>query len=220
MKYGICIAVCAALSAAPAFSANLITNGGFEADAVGSSTISAWQVALGAGDGIDVTSGQGYQSCCASYGSAASLANQFIAFGGGDSGNAALISQSFNTTASLYTVSFDTGAFGGEQTITATAFDALTNAVLGTLSVTAPGTNNFDSMFTTSFFSFLGAGNAVKLSFTAAGSATRSRDAFLDNVSVIGAAVPEPASWVMMLGGFGLIGGALRSSRRTSVSFG
>ena len=32
--------------------------------------------------------------------------------------------------------------------------------------------------------------------------------------------VPEPASWAMMLGGFGMIGGAMRSRRRTAVSFG
>ena len=39
-------------------------------------------------------------------------------------------------------------------------------------------------------------------------------------VSVPGA-VPEPASWAMMLGGFGLIGGTLRASRRKAqISFG
>lgn len=33
--------------------------------------------------------------------------------------------------------------------------------------------------------------------------------------------VPEPASWAMMVGGFGLVGGAMRSRRRTSaVRFG
>ena len=31
---------------------------------------------------------------------------------------------------------------------------------------------------------------------------------------------PEPASWAMMLGGFGMIGGAMRSRRKTAVSFG
>jgi hypothetical protein len=31
--------------------------------------------------------------------------------------------------------------------------------------------------------------------------------------------VPEPASWAMMLGGFGAIGGTLRSRRKASVSF-
>jgi len=34
------------------------------------------------------------------------------------------------------------------------------------------------------------------------------------------AGVPEPASWAMMLGGFGVIGGAMRSRRRSAVSFG
>ena len=33
-------------------------------------------------------------------------------------------------------------------------------------------------------------------------------------------AVPEPASWAMMVGGFGLIGGGLRQRRRASVGFG
>ena len=31
--------------------------------------------------------------------------------------------------------------------------------------------------------------------------------------------VPEPASWAMMLGGFGLVGGAMRARRKTSVTF-
>lgn len=31
---------------------------------------------------------------------------------------------------------------------------------------------------------------------------------------------PEPASWALMLGGFGLVGGALRNRRRMAVSFG
>ena len=33
------------------------------------------------------------------------------------------------------------------------------------------------------------------------------------------AAVPEPASWALMLGGFGAIGGAMRSRRKTIVNF-
>lgn len=36
----------------------------------------------------------------------------------------------------------------------------------------------------------------------------------------ISESVPEPASWAMMLGGFGLIGGAMRSRRKAAVSFG
>jgi len=32
--------------------------------------------------------------------------------------------------------------------------------------------------------------------------------------------VPEPASWALMLGGFGLVGGAMRRRQRTAISFG
>ena len=44
----------------------------------------------------------------------------------------------------------------------------------------------------------------------------------LETLSINGgvAAVPEPASWALMLGGFAAIGGALRMRRRTAVSFG
>ena len=42
-------------------------------------------------------------------------------------------------------------------------------------------------------------------------------------VNVIGkfetGSVPEPASWAMMLGGFGAIGGAMRARRKAAVSF-
>ncbi|RYE70329.1 MAG: CHRD domain-containing protein, partial [Oxalobacteraceae bacterium] len=34
------------------------------------------------------------------------------------------------------------------------------------------------------------------------------------------AAVPEPASWVVMLSGFGVVGGAMRGRRKRAVSFG
>jgi hypothetical protein len=38
--------------------------------------------------------------------------------------------------------------------------------------------------------------------------------------SAVSGAVPEPASWALMLGGFGAIGGAMRSRRKAAVSFG
>ena len=40
------------------------------------------------------------------------------------------------------------------------------------------------------------------------------------SATVTSGAVPEPATWALMLGGFGLAGGALRTSRRKVVSFG
>jgi len=42
---------------------------------------------------------------------------------------------------------------------------------------------------------------------------------FFDDVSVVQSSpAPEPASWALMLGGFGLVGGAMRA-RRKAVSF-
>jgi hypothetical protein len=38
--------------------------------------------------------------------------------------------------------------------------------------------------------------------------------AYHANAASVTAAVPEPATWAMMLGGFGLVGGAMRSARR------
>lgn len=55
------------------------------------------------------------------------------------------------------------------------------------------------------------AGDSYTLNFT--GSATDDRTAFIDNVSL--AVVPEPATWGLMIAGFGLVGFAAR--RRRSV---
>jgi len=40
---------------------------------------------------------------------------------------------------------------------------------------------------------------------------------YFDNFSISG--VPEPASWAMMVGGFGLVGGAMRARRKAMLSF-
>ena len=46
----------------------------------------------------------------------------------------------------------------------------------------------------------------------------RSYDIVWDNLNATGA-VPEPATWAMMIGGFGLLGGAMRRRGTTAVSF-
>jgi PEP-CTERM motif len=57
-------------------------------------------------------------------------------------------------------------------------------------------------------------GNAVDLT------GTITMLSHMDEGSQDTAAVPEPASWALMLGGFGMLGGILRSRRRVTVSFG
>jgi hypothetical protein len=62
------------------------------------------------------------------------------------------------------------------------------------------------------------------------GLSTSDNTAFLDDISLTGRlgrpgdgialAVPEPASWALMLGGFGMVGAAMRSRRKSAVGFG
>lgn len=42
---------------------------------------------------------------------------------------------------------------------------------------------------------------------------------FTGNVTFDAVAVPEPAAWALMLGGFGLVGGAMRRRDRTRVTY-
>jgi len=41
----------------------------------------------------------------------------------------------------------------------------------------------------------------------------------ITNFNAPAGAVPEPASWAMMVGGFGLVGGALRNRRKVAIRF-
>jgi hypothetical protein len=42
---------------------------------------------------------------------------------------------------------------------------------------------------------------------------------FVTSGAALGNAVPEPAAWAMMLGGFGAVGGAMRARRRARLRF-
>ncbi len=66
-------------------------------------------------------------------------------------------------------------------------------------------------------FVFTATATSEVLSFLAVGTpAGRPPFSLLDGVSA--AAVPEPASWALMIGGLGLVGGALRSRRTGTVA--
>jgi hypothetical protein len=79
---------------------------------------------------------------------------------------------------------------------------------------------NFLGVYTPLSYSVTGIGNDL---LSIVGISTSGYNRF-DNVSALqtaaptGGAVPEPASWALMLGGFGLVGGMLRNRRR-SVAF-
>ena len=106
----------------------------------------------------------------------------------------------FTTTASdfsFFNVSF--------SDVTATAFDALGNA-LGTIT----DTNGFEvERFT---FAFDG---IKRVEFSAVPGESFGVDRFSFDL----AAVPEPATWGLMIGGVGMVGGAMRRRRAARVTF-
>lgn len=70
-----------------------------------------------------------------------------------------------------------------------------------------------DSAFTTRTVTFVSNGNA--LTFASANIGGPDASAAIDDIAV--SAVPEAATWAMMLAGFGMIGFALRRRAKTSV---
>jgi choice-of-anchor C domain-containing protein len=64
---------------------------------------------------------------------------------------------------------------------------------------------------------FTAAGTNTEISFSADASGGCCFGPAIDNVSIT--AVPEPATWAMMIGGFGLIGATARRRRTATVSY-
>ena len=84
----------------------------------------------------------------------------------------------------------------------------------GSMGVAPPSGNQTDpssNRLVTLTFTGVDRSNVTGLRFSSTGNAFE-----FDNVNV--AAVPEPASWAMMLGGFGLMGGVMRARRRSGTA--
>jgi hypothetical protein len=106
----------------------------------------------------------------------------------------------------LYTLIFRAGAFGsGETNLSYTVGDIETSLDLA-------ANNDADATWQTYAFNFLGTGSLTTLLFSSRGPGMNV-DAVLDDVSVT-VAVPEPATWAMLLLGFGGVGFTLRRKSR------
>ena len=204
----ILLAASALALAAPAFAAEHIVNGGFEATGFG-----------GTGGYYNLGGAAADHAVPADFGFAVPVNNVDIvangvygpsyAFGGAYAldlvgyGSTGAISQTFNTLAGkTYTVSF---AYAKNNGITAPTADVLVdNAVIGSVT----GTGQWQ-VFTTSFVG-TGAPTTFAISETFGGG---NAGVFLDNVSVTGS-VPEPATWGLLLAGFGMVGIAARGRKR------
>jgi PEP-CTERM motif len=98
--------------------------------------------------------------------------------------------------------------------LTAQVFNGAT--LLASGSYARLGNNNLDTTFQHYILNFNSAGGATRVAFKV-DAPTFAIDGFLDNVAVSGppiASVPEPASWALMIAGFGIVGGAMRNANR------
>lgn len=129
-------------------------------------------------------------------------------------GNAGSIAQTFDTVANqIYNVSFWlSGNPAGAPTIKTVLVDVGGAATPFTFDTTGISLGAMGWVQKT--FSFTAAGTSTTLTF-ASDNATAYGPA-LDNVSVV--AVPEPATWALMIGGLALAGAQMRR-RKSVVSF-
>jgi Protein of unknown function (DUF642)/PEP-CTERM motif len=123
------------------------------------------------------------------------------------------ISQSFNDVAGqTYTVSYD---YSRNPANAAQDVSALVSAGGQSTIVDAPD-GAFGSEFNMTWqpggFTFVGTGDDT-ITLASLDPQNSNAGVFFDNVSVSGPAVPEPASWALMIGGFGMAGAMLRRRR-------
>jgi Protein of unknown function (DUF642)/PEP-CTERM motif len=206
MKLAIATALLASTFAvAPASAASLLINGGFEQPDVlspsqggigfqtFSSSFTGWTVDAG---NIDIVDHFG--------GGDAGEGDQWLDLWGDQSG---AISQTFNTVlGQTYKLSF---LYGNNPYSTSTATASYSVGGLNG-SVTSSSGLSFNSFNGT----FVGTGGATTLSFVNTNGCCNGGIA-LDGVAV--SAVPEPASWALMIAGFGLVGAAARRKANVRV---
>ena len=219
------IVVAAALlvSASAASATNIIMNGGFESPPItdpccttapGSGTVAPWTVVSG---NVNVVNGN-YGSTA---GNLAKEGFQYLDLIG--EGGAGSISQSFNTVLDqLYTLTFSYShnIFGGPSdpaplfSADFSLGDSTVSLLSGTISHSSGMTSDLD--WKTYTHSFVGTGAMETLNFTNTSPTSGNAGIFLDDISV--SAVPEPAAWIMMIGGFGVAGVAMRRRRRETLA--
>jgi len=205
------LALAAIIALPAAANATAFTNGSFELGtapgsftqlSVGAANITGWSVVSGTIDYI----GSYWQ---------AGAGSRSVDMSGTSAGS---ISQTFDTVlGKTYTVDFlmagnpDGGSASKVLKVSATgnsqqSFNFNTN-----------GKTKSAMGWTSKSYQFTATGTSTTLNFLAVGSG--SYGTALDGITVT-SAVPEPASWAMMIGGFGIAGGAMRRRTRSTLAFG
>ena len=213
------LAAAALLIGVPADAA-FIVNGSFEAPSVGVSFYSAGStaitgftvVALPGGGDVQLTNNTAFGGI----GAVASDGAQFLDLTGNIGRGGGVRTDAFQTVAGqTYTAAFDVGAFyiAGFGSYGNATVDLYVNGVYAQSFTkiqtrTTPGTD-----YGRFSYDFVGAGGATTLAFYSSLSTSSSNlGVAFDNLTVTTAVagVPEPATWVMMIVGFGALGFGMR----------
>lgn len=115
-------------------------------------------------------------------------------------------------TGSVSKIQFDWGSIDAYNTLTLTTTGGGSVIVPGSNFINPANGNQGDNATNGVFSIYATAGEK----FTNISFASSQNSFELDNLAV---GVPEPAAWAMMLGGFGLMGGAMRRRRRANVVY-
>jgi len=210
------VALAAALSLGGAASAATIVNGSFELGtnpgsfttlAAGSTAITGWTVGNTVG-GIDYVG---------SYWQAAQGTRSIDLAG---TGRGSIWQDVATEIGQRYVVSFFlAGNPDGGSNLKVAATSIAGSDVQADYFTVVPGVNTRTSMGWQRYeYAFTATAATSRLTFASANAENSPYGPALDNVSI--AAVPEPATWGLMLTGFGLVGAGLRSRRtRTTVRF-
>ena len=165
---------------------------------------------------VGVNTGQDYANCCGATGSAASLANHFASFGSGDQPSGTLTSPIIDfLDGETYTLDLDFAELGsGTEMLTIELGPNVT------ITISNVANNNLDTTFSPIHigipFTFQSAGSGpIRIYSTGLASVDAVIDNFVltttaDQPPLTPPSVPEPATWAMMLLGFGAVGIAMR----------
>ncbi len=203
MKLSIIAAVAALAATSPVAAANLIANGNFE-----TGTLAGWTLA-DSGSGSWFVIGNGAGTAISGFPTPTLAAGgSFVAMTDQSNPGSHNLSQTLTLGAGAFVLSFD--ARGSDQSNSGGAPDQQYIVTVDGVTITGPNTNpgwgfySFNLNLTAGSHTFAFQENDDRLFYTAG----------LDNVSLT-AAVPEAATWAMMVVGFGLVGVAARRRSAT-----
>jgi major type 1 subunit fimbrin (pilin) len=196
-RIALCAAAAVLLSAGASRATNLIANGDFE-----TGSLAPWGVF---GSIEDVTESQ-YGPCCGF--TTTHPDNHVATFGAGRGTGNEVLSQSFADVAGVsYTLNYDWAFIGAQANNLIVIVGGVSHIFC------CSGSTDIDAAYAHDTISFVGTG-LDSVTFSVQSNPLDSTDTIIDNVTV---GVPEPATWALMIGGFGLAGAALRRRRTVAA---